>query len=61
MMTTLKDKYPYMYHSKNFNEFLQNLDFSLSVEVNLEEIDNFLKLNTWQARVEQILSYIKNS
>ncbi|MHA1274500.1 MAG: glycosyltransferase [Candidatus Helarchaeota archaeon] len=53
------EKFPYVYLSKNYDEFLKNLDESLSVKMNLEEVDNFLEQNTWEARINQLKSYLK--
>ena len=50
--------FPYVYISKNYDEFLENLDISFSVEVNLDKIDKFLEQNTWDARYIQLKNQI---
>ncbi|MHA1377705.1 MAG: hypothetical protein ACTSRG_04925 [Candidatus Helarchaeota archaeon] len=53
------EEFPNVYLSKSYEEFLNNLDSSLSVKMNLKEVDQFLEKNTWEARVRQLLNYFK--
>ena len=53
--------FPYVYLSKNYEEFLKNLDFSLSVDINLDVVDKFLEQNTWDARISQLKKYLQKS
>lgn len=52
--------FPYVYLSKNYEEFLENLDLSLSVTPNFNEIDEFLEQNTWEARFFQLKNQLYN-
>ncbi|MFX0134664.1 MAG: hypothetical protein ACFFDN_13575 [Candidatus Hodarchaeota archaeon] len=50
--------FPYVYISKNYEEFLKNIDLSLSAEIDLKQVDKFLEENTWEARIHQFKSYL---
>jgi glycosyltransferase involved in cell wall biosynthesis/2-polyprenyl-3-methyl-5-hydroxy-6-metoxy-1,4-benzoquinol methylase len=53
-------KMPYVYIGKSHQEFIEQVAIAVSTPVDIQRIDTFIALNTWNQRVNSILNNIQN-
>ena len=50
---------PYVFLSRNLEEYVSNIQQALQVEIDTTKVDEFIYQNSWQVRVDQIIGLLR--
>lgn len=51
---------PNVFMSKNKSDFLNNINIALNTRINIDNINNWLEKNTWNARIDKLLELVNS-